>query len=489
MFDEAVPGPETAALLARVQPAALSSLELVSFLAACERQTSWTQSVALAAAAELLHREPFSERRREVAAPPSDWHVAELASTLTMSQVAAGRRLLLAAATRRLPGSAAALAAGAVDLPRFARIVEHTDPLADEDALEVERRVLRRAGRQTPGQLGRSLARAVLAVYPAGAADRYDAETAKRRLELRVHPDAMGELWLHTRALDAVAVWNACDEVAHQPTPAIDTRSMDARRADALVDLVLGRVTPQARRPLVQVITNDAEQVEAAAPASAELVGYGPILPPLAEDVAERPGARVRRVGLSDLVAGRTREEGSTREAFLARALRPLPSQVLPSQVPPREVGVAGCSIPGCLPEQHYRPSRGLQERVRLRDRTCRFPGCSRTARRCDLDHVLAYPHGPTCVHNLAALCRTHHRLKGAGLWTVTAQAAWRLRWTSPTGRVHVTDPEGLDGFRVAGPAGPCPDAEPAARTAGAEDSAPPDATPSDPASPDSDAA
>ena len=46
-----------------------------------------------------------------------------------------------------------------------------------------------------------------------------------------------------------------------------------------------------------------------------------------------------------------------------------------------------------------YRPSARLARLVRLRDRRCRFPGCTVAAVFCDLDHVRPWPVGPTDRH------------------------------------------------------------------------------------------
>ena len=70
-----------------------------------------------------------------------------------------------------------------------------------------------------------------------------------------------------------------------------------------------------------------------------------------------------------------------------------------------------------------YQPSAALERAVRCRDLTCRFPGCSRPAVVCDLDHTVPFNHqhpaagGPTTAENLKCLCRQHHRLKTFGGW------------------------------------------------------------------------
>ncbi|WP_344744020.1 HNH endonuclease signature motif containing protein [Nesterenkonia aethiopica] len=65
-----------------------------------------------------------------------------------------------------------------------------------------------------------------------------------------------------------------------------------------------------------------------------------------------------------------------------------------------------------------YAPAR-LRDAIIFRDGVCQAPGCTIPAQRCDLDHRLPYPTGPTSGPNLQALCRRHHRLKSHGLLTL----------------------------------------------------------------------
>ncbi|MFC6703897.1 HNH endonuclease signature motif containing protein [Flexivirga alba] len=98
-----------------------------------------------------------------------------------------------------------------------------------------------------------------------------------------------------------------------------------------------------------------------------------------------------------------------------------------------------GITLETC--ETRYRPSPKLQHFVRARDQHCRFPGCSHPATRCDLDHVIPWPQGPTAAYNLHALCRHHHRTKQAHGWTVTMTPDGVCTWTSPAGHTYVTTP------------------------------------------------
>ena len=79
-----------------------------------------------------------------------------------------------------------------------------------------------------------------------------------------------------------------------------------------------------------------------------------------------------------------------------------------------------------------------------VRDRTCVFPWCTRSARRCDTDHTIpAARGGPTCPCNLAPLCRRHHRIKTHGGWTYTTLEPGVHLWTSKHGYSYLRDPDG----------------------------------------------
>jgi hypothetical protein len=100
---------------------------------------------------------------------------------------------------------------------------------------------------------------------------------------------------------------------------------------------------------------------------------------------------------------------------------------------------------PGPAPESRYRPSAALEEFIRVRDLTCRFPGCEESAEFCDIDHTIQYPVGPTHASNLKCLCRKHHLLKtfwtGIGGWADRQLRDGTVIWKSPTGRTYQTLP------------------------------------------------
>jgi hypothetical protein len=77
-----------------------------------------------------------------------------------------------------------------------------------------------------------------------------------------------------------------------------------------------------------------------------------------------------------------------------------------------------------------------------VRDETCRFPGCNRSAGRADVDHVTDWQYGGgTDYGNLVHLCRSHHRVKHHTAWSSRATGGGRVRWLSPSGHEYETEP------------------------------------------------
>jgi Domain of unknown function (DUF222) len=97
---------------------------------------------------------------------------------------------------------------------------------------------------------------------------------------------------------------------------------------------------------------------------------------------------------------------------------------------------------PSDEPEPGYRPSTALDEFVRFRDLTCRFPNCDTPAEFCDVDHTIPWPLGPTHASNLKCVCRKNHLLKTFWEgWSDRQFPDGTVEWTSPTGKTYVTHP------------------------------------------------
>ena len=318
--------------------------------------------------------------------------------------------------------------------------------------------LLERAPQATAAQL-RATARARRAVLVADAEER-SRRAARKHRAVWVEPASDGTAYLHA-LLDAhvaIAVHGRLEELATllgedvpvpgRPGPACapgpqlseaaEPRTAGELRADVLADLLLDGVLPddacfpRGIRAQVSVTVPVAMLTGAGAGPGATgcgapmLSGYGPISAEVARQLAAGAGAWHRVL------------------------THPATGVVLDHD---RTV---------------YAVPRDLRRLVELRDGTCRFPGCRRRAQSCDLDHTVAWTDGgPTAEHNLAALCRHHHRIKHRsghlGRWSVrqieaepafgaTGEPPRRtavLEWTSPAGLVHRSAPEHVGGREI----------------------------------------
>ena len=389
----------------------------VDLLVALDRHAAWLSSLMaplLAAAGD--HAEAVARSQRSPG-DPSDLPLraahAEIAVALRLSEVAASRQLEVA---RQLGGRlvmvADALANGAISYRHATAIVDATELLNDQQAAKIASRVLTRAGQQTVAELRRRLRRAVLAADPTQARKRAQRAHAERRLDWWALEDGMAELRLIAPAAAVLGVYTAADQLARRRgaglTPSdCGWEPLDARRSDALADLVNAAIrsdadTPSAIWPRTAVhITMDLPTALGLRDTPAHLAGYGPLPAELARALAA---------------------DGSWRRLIH----EPLTGALL-------DQGHAS-----------YLPSAALTRFIQNRDHTCRFPGCHRPATRCDLDHTIRYnasspDGGRTDRHNLGALCRHHHRLKHRGGWKLQRDpASAAATWTSPTGH-HYT--------------------------------------------------
>jgi hypothetical protein len=75
-----------------------------------------------------------------------------------------------------------------------------------------------------------------------------------------------------------------------------------------------------------------------------------------------------------------------------------------------------------------------LRAAIEVRDGGCQFPGCGRAAQRGEVDHIVAWPEGPTSGNNGQKLCKRHHQLKTAGVLH-PEHTDQGIVWTFPSGR------------------------------------------------------
>ncbi len=241
--DALAPGPVLAGLAERAWEDGLDHLDddaLVGVLSAARRLTSWAGALELAATANLANRRLAAEAAGKVGVAE---HVDdEIAAALTLTGRAAGRLLDLAQTLDRLPATMAALRAGEIDQPRAAVIADETALLGPAHRPTVEAHLLRRASRQTTGELRRAAKRAVIAVDPAAARKRKEKAQKDARVE-RWEEDA-GTAALAGRDLPPVGVLAADKHltgIARALKDAGVEGTMDNLRALAYLALLAGQ--------------------------------------------------------------------------------------------------------------------------------------------------------------------------------------------------------------------------------------------------------
>lgn len=394
----------------------LASAEVISVVQAWERLSGWVAE-GQARALRALEASSAAEAGPDVDENLLDAEVTEeVALALRLSARSAGGRLSFAEALGDLPRVALGLHQGRLSVGH-ARVLadllcspEVDLPARTREQLEREMVDLLDATHLTPGQLRRRARSRLLALDPDAAAQRRQRAVRGRDVSWRADDDGMAWLSAYLPAQVAQACFGLLDGFARSsmPTDPDDTRGLGARRADALVDRLMsgqldGSLPPDAAPPVRPAVT-----INVTVPVSSlagldddpgELDGYGAIDAELVRTLAASDTATWRRL-LTEPLSGTLLDVGT----------------------------------------RTYRPPAGLDRHVRLRDQQCRWPGCDQPASRCDLDHTVAWPQGPTAETNIVSLCRRHHRLKTLARFTTTqARSSWTVR--TPSGRTFTTRP------------------------------------------------
>jgi hypothetical protein len=256
-------------------------------------------------------------------------------------------------------------------------------------------------GRHAPARFKERLRVLRERLHPRSLTERHQ-EAAKCRRVWRDHDrDGMGFLGMQLTAPDVEMAWQRIDDTArHLAGQSDETRTLDQLRADVAADLLTGRLDP-ATAPRVSVgVLVPMMTLLGLSEEPATLDGYGPI----DADTARRLTAHA--------------------PSFHRILTHPVSSTILD------------------VDRASYRPPADLKRWLALRDGTCRFYGCGRPARHCDIDHTKAWSQGgTTSAGNLAHLSERHHTVKHESRWKVEQHPHGRLTWTSPTGATFDSDP------------------------------------------------
>ncbi len=418
---------------------AMASLEAVEALS---RQVAALRAACVAAVAD-----------ETLPGAPSDAVLDELSCALVVSRRSAEYTRTQSEALRHQPHVWAALCRGALDPPR-ARILADalfevpradTDgiPLAtyEADCAQLFEEGLAYAQDHTARRLELFLQRRLAVLGCTDQPRRRRRALGERGVWLTHRGDGTADLAARLASEDAERVYAAIRQCAladRNGDPSNDATQVrepfDLWMAGALVDLVLGgglAAEPCTAAPVA--VAGGGEQLGSPGPSRprAETVVNVTIPIESLAGLSDAPGL-INGFGVIPADAARRLAAGDARW---------------------RHVLTCGTSRAvldvGTL---SYRPPAALDRHVRLRDGTCRFPGCEVPAWECDLDHLVPFPLGPTSAENLHALCRRHHGLKHESDWTVEALAGHVLKWTSPQGATTFSHPNdtGVTPRRVA---------------------------------------
>jgi len=416
----AIPGAHAMSRLSEIDPYALNASDRIDYLTALDRQDGWLYALrqrAIAAVAGLTPSEgggPLSgvdEIERE-----------DISTALRLAPATAQSRIDIARTlVNNLPNTCSALATGEISSAHATVIARETaaairDGAPEAVIFEIEQRAIAYAEFHTPGQVANHVRTNVAKFAPEEFEEVSTRATALRRVSCYNEADGMSTVVAILPAADAQIVMNSIEafilrqeQLGKSPQQSAATSTefenltIDQKRADALSAIcsnflseISETVTPQ-RRPLTVNVTIDLPTLLGLAENPGQLAGYGPIPASVARELAS--DSKWKRF-ITEPQTGNLLDFG----------------------------------------RESYEPPQQLKDFLIARDRTCRFPGCRRSALLSDLDHAQSWElGGSTSPDNIGALCRRHHRLKTHDGWKIESFPDGSCTWTSPLGKQFFT--------------------------------------------------
>lgn len=395
----------------------------------------------LAAIAELTRRSvDDDDDRARWAFDPWALTSARIGAALTIGQRRASAQMRIAMALRdRLPRVAALFCEGRIGIRVISELTWRTHLVDDDRVLaEIDAALAERA--VSWGALSEEkLSGAVNALI-----ERYDPDAVRRAKDVigerdfRIGADddsaETTSAWGKLMAADGVAAERRIHAMINGVC-ADDPRSVGERRSDAAGALLNGRQHLPCRCG-----STDCPKADTPAPTPQVVVHV--IADQAALDAATRPEESADRVAEDE--SDCTPPPLSDTGVALLPSLKVMPAVALRGAIA-GGAKVTPLWLPGPDPEPNYRPSAKLAQFVRLRDMFCRFPGCDVPADRCDIDHCVPWPYGPTHASNLNAKCRTHHLMKtfcfGPDGWSEVQSCDGTVTFTDPDDRTYTTKP------------------------------------------------
>ena len=424
----AMPGIATLTALVSIDPHKLSPVDRIDYLSALERQTSWLQALMQRAIVAVAGSQASESNGSDVFFGVDEAEREDVSTALRLAPTTAQLRIDVARTlVNYLPNTCSALATGEISSAHATVIAKETasairDGLPESAIFEIEQRALAHAEFHTPGQVANQVRTSIARIDPETFETIVSRAQDTRRVSCYTESDGISTIVAILPAADAQIVMNSIESFIRraQASDAIgaaspsdsrssfaaspsDSRSADMKRADALTSIASAYLASSAetviphRRPISVNVTIDLPTLLGLAENPGQLAGYGAIPASVARELAA--DGKWKRF-ITDPQTGNLLDYG----------------------------------------RQSYEPPQALIDFLIARDRTCRFPGCRRSAALSDLDHAQSWESGgKTSAENLGALCRRHHRLKTHNGWKVVSHTDGSCTWTSPLGKEFFT--------------------------------------------------
>jgi hypothetical protein len=424
-LDEVLPGPQLSALLAAVDRRTLNGYQLVDVLQARYRQVCFDQAQLLAD----IHQLGYSERGHASSLPRRvkyhDHHTEEevsMALRLTM-HMASKYAATAWASIDMQPSLHTALAEGRIDFAKTEMIIAEVSILDEDQTTAVLAEILPLAPNLTSPELRKEIRKLVMTIDPELVHQRYEKDLENRDVSAIQHRNGTCSIQANylpadkaAQAMDYLTAIATATKKAGDPNGRRfddrDKRTTAQIRADVFLDLLAGAdptipvaeggagaLNPGPRRGGIN-LTVELDTLLCLNDHAAELDGLGHIPAGIARHIADQIAGD--QLGLHPVWRFTITDHGKViHEGRL-----------------------------------HYRPTAEQKSFVQARDRYCRFPGCRRPAKQCDIDHINPWENnGITHEDNMCVLCRRHHRAKHNGFTLYRTE--FGLLWISPRGKAY----------------------------------------------------
>lgn len=385
---------------ARTDPETLQRMkdeQVVDLIRHTDAEISKLQALQLRAIANL------SVRRRRAPSAASEVALALSITEHRASTIVSAANALIA----RLPRMLSLMDDGRLDLYRAMKVTDATAWLSRDHVRLVDAKLEGRVPGRNATQVRRAAAYAAAQADPEGAAQRTDRSLVERRLAVHHQDNGVTSLSVNNVPTEkATAAYARIDRAARALKTPEEARTLDQLRADVAMDLLLsGTGGPNGRAEVFLHV--DLATYLGMNDLPAALAGRGPIAASMARRIIGGSDTTIRRV-LTDPRNGQVIELSPTR----------------------------------------YPLAPAHDEFIRVRDRECRQPGCTRPAQNCGVEPTRARGEAKEAADQPVTYCTRHRRLKSQPGWDYEVTPEGTVNVATPAGRVHSTEPPSIHSGR-----------------------------------------